>query len=588
MRDKNRPSIIVWSVGNENPITDIDLATGQRVKELDPTRPICFPQVGSYFQRNFQKLPEWVDIYAPHYPIIATLRNYAATLTRPVIATEYAHALGLAAGRIQDEWDIMAASPVLAGGAVWMFQDQGLLRTAEHRMDRVQASNYVWLDSRHYYDTNQLDGVDGIVYSNRTPQVDYWQVRKVYSPVWVTEARAAVKTGAQPVTLHVENRFDFRSLTGMKLIWTLQENGASRATGALPLAAKARQSEIVTVPATLPAGAEGGVWTLAVRCVDENGASLHERTVRLEVAGAKDLLAQLRGGLEEGGVKLEESADAVRVALPQFTLSVMRATGAITLTQLDGRTLPLDLGIHVGRRFTMAETIRSKGGAVWAAETSANQHCTLVEAAKVAEGIRLRFQDSYTRAEAPEQSIAGEHTLLLRADGTIDVSYDYHPVKATGALLEAGLAFRTAASEFRWIGQGPYAGYPGKDRLNEFGLYHLNREDLYFSGNRRGVECAVASAPDGRGLALLCPAGDVAVEAVDGGFVLGHNALLSGRGNKGVAPESPLNADKIERIAGGFTLVPLGPEWPEPLRRWFGQPGQPVPVLKPFYRSYDQ
>ena len=183
MRDKNRPSIIVWSVGNENPITDIDLATGQRVKELDPTRPICFPQVGSYFQRNFQKLPEWVDIYAPHYPVIATLRNYAATLTRPVIATEYAHALGLAAGRIQDEWDIMAASPVLAGGAVWMFQDQGLLRTAEHRMDRVQASNYVWLDSRHYYDTNQLDGVDGIVYSNRTPQVDYWQVRKVYSPV---------------------------------------------------------------------------------------------------------------------------------------------------------------------------------------------------------------------------------------------------------------------------------------------------------------------------------------------------------------------------------------------------------------------
>jgi beta-galactosidase len=398
----------------------------------------------------------------------------------------------------------------------------------------------------------------------------------------------AVKPGAQPVALHVENRFDFRSLTGMKLVWTLQENGASRATGALPLAAKARQSEIVTVPVTLPAGAEGGVWTLAVRCVDENGASPNDRTVRLEVAGAKDLLAQLRGGLTEAGLKFAEAADQVSVALPQFTLSVVRTTGAITLTQLDGRTLPLDLGIHVGRRFTMAETLRSKGGAVWAAETSANQHCTLVEAAKVAEGVRLRFQDSYTRAEAPEQSIAGEHTLLVRTDGTIDVSYDYHPVKATGALLEAGIAFRTAASEFRWIGQGPYAGYPGKDRLNEFGLYHLNREDLYFSGNRRGVECAVASAPDGRGFALLCPAGDVAVEAVDGGFVLSHNALLSGRGNKGVGPESPLNADQIERIAGGFTLVPLGPEWPEPLLRWFGQPGQPVSVFKPFYRSYDQ
>jgi beta-galactosidase len=236
----------------------------------------------------------------------------------------------------------------------------------------------------------------------------------------------------------------------------------------------------------------------------------------------------------------------------------------------------------------MAETLRSKGGAVWAAETSANQHGTLVEATKVAEGIRLRFQDSYTRAEAPEQSIAGEHTLLVRADGTIDVSYDYHPLKATGALLEAGLAFRTTASEFRWIGQGPYAGYPGKDRLNEFGLFHLNSEDLYFSGNRRGVECAVASSPDGRGFALVCAAADVAVETTDGGFALSHNALLSGRGNKGVGPESPLNADKVERIAGGFTLVLLGTDWPEPLLRWFGQPGQSVPVFKPFYRSYDQ
>ncbi len=588
MRDKNRPSVIVWSVGNENPITDIDLATGQRVKELDPTRPICFPEVGSYFQKNYQKLPAWVDIYAPHYPVAATLRHYAATLTRPVIATEYAHALGLASDRIQDEWDIMAASPVLAGGAVWMFQDQGLLRTAEHRMDRVQASNYVWLDSRHYYDTNQLDGVDGIVYSNRTPQVDFWQVRKVYSPVWVAETRAAVKSGAQPVTLHVENRFDFRSLTGMKLVWTLQENGAARATGALPLAAMARQSEAVTVPVTLPAGAEDGVWTLAVRCVDETGASLHERTVRLEVVGAKDPLAQLRSGRAEGGLKLEEAADRVSVVVPQFTLAVVRATGAITLTQPDGRMLPLDLGIHVGRRFTMAETLRSKGGAVWAAETSTGRSCTLAEATRTPEGVRLRFQAKYIRAGAPEQSIAGEHTLLIRADGMIDVSYDYRPEKAAGALLEAGIAFRTDVSEFRWIGQGPYAGYPGKDRLNEFGTYHLNREDLYFSGNRRGVECAVASSPDGRGFALFCAAGDVAVEAADGGFVLSHNTRLSGRGNKGVGPESPLIADQIDHIAGGFTLVPLGTEWPEPLLRWFGQPGQPAPVFKPFYRSYDQ
>jgi beta-galactosidase len=236
----------------------------------------------------------------------------------------------------------------------------------------------------------------------------------------------------------------------------------------------------------------------------------------------------------------------------------------------------------------MAETLRAKGFPIWSEEDPAHQQSKLVEVARTPDGVRLRFAAKYTRPGLPEQSIAGEHTLLVRADGTIDVRYEYRPDKANGALLEAGLAFRTAASEFRWIGQGPYAGYPGKDRLNEFSIYHLNREDLYFSGNRRGVECAVASAPDGRGFALICAAGDVAVEAVEGGFVLSHNAVLSGRGNKGVGPESPVDATKVGRIAGHFTLVPLGKPWPEVLVRWFGQPSAIVPVFHPFLRSYDQ
>jgi beta-galactosidase len=588
MRDKNRPSVIVWSVGNENPITDIGLAAGKRVKELDPTRPICFPQVGSYFQRSYPQLPAWVDIYAPHYPVAETLRTYAATLTRPTIVTEYAHALGLATDRIQDEWDIMAASPTLAGGAVWMFQDQGILRTAEHRIDRDQATNYVWLDSRHDYDTNNLDGCDGLVYSDRTPQVDYWQVRKTYSPVWIPETSAAVKSGANDVALHVENRYDFRDLAGLKLAWSVLENGAVRATGARPLAARPKQSVAVTVPVSISAKAQGSVWTLALRCLDERGVSLYERTVRLNLAGAPDLLRQFRAGRPAGKVELKENQDTVRVSVPQFSLAITRATGAVTVTDASGQATSLDLAIHLGRRFTMAETLRSRRVPLWPRETAANQKCELVDATKVAEGIRLRFRVSAARPDAPEQSIAGEHTLLVRTDGTIDVSYDYRPLKAVGTLLEAGIAFRTTASEFRWIGQGPYAGYPGKDRLNEFGLHHLNREDLYFSGNRRGMECAVASTPDGRGFALLGTAADVAVEATDSGFFVSHNALLSGRGNKGVGPESPVNADKIERITGHFTLVPLGPEWPEPLLRWFGAPDLAVPVLKPFYRSYDQ
>jgi len=71
---------------------------------------------------------------------------------------------------------------------------------------------YVWPDVGHYYDTSGTAGMDGIVYSDRTPQVDYWQVRKVYSPVQIAERVLKVKPGAQRLMLNAENRFDFRSL----------------------------------------------------------------------------------------------------------------------------------------------------------------------------------------------------------------------------------------------------------------------------------------------------------------------------------------------------------------------------------------
>ena len=121
-RDRDRASVIVWSVGNENPNTPLTIATARRVKELDPTRPVCFPQEGGYFAPHYTELPPDIDIYAPHYPSTTRVSEYAATLTRPIIFTEYAHALGLASDQIQAQWAIMQASPRIAGGSIWMFQ----------------------------------------------------------------------------------------------------------------------------------------------------------------------------------------------------------------------------------------------------------------------------------------------------------------------------------------------------------------------------------------------------------------------------------------------------------------------------------
>ena len=590
-RDKNRPSVIVWSVGNENKITPIQLETGREVKRLDATRPICFPTVGTYFATNYQQFPEFVDIYATHYPVVSKLREYAETLTRPVILTEYAHELGLASDRVQDEWEIMYHSPRLAGGAVWMFQDQGILRATNKPVDRALPTKYVWTDPLHYYDTFGTDGMDGIVYSDRTPQVDYWQVRKVYSPVQISERIQSVNPGPQEITLQVENRFDFRPLRGMSLAWTLRENRDPFKTGKEPLAAAAHERQPVTIRLDLPSELRGNVYSLELQVLNESGESIHERVVRLQPENTPQPAAQLLASLNsKTPLRVEEAGNVTRVVHENFQVSLARDTGEVKILDRDGKMIASGPYPHIGRKFTAAEEIRTRTTALWKQNFLQNPEVSAAEVRQDESSVRILVRGKYTRPDAPEQWLSGEQTLLISTNGDIEVNYTYEPAGAKGALLEAGISFLLPAtdSEFRWLGQGPFAGFPGKDRLNEFGLYQLTRDDIRFQGNRREVEIALLTDRSGLGLALVGDKIDVAVENTTQGIVLSQNMLVSGRGNKGGGPETPIVAEKLTKLSGKFHLLVLGKRWPAPLVTWFGKPSTKAKLEQPFYYSYDQ
>jgi beta-galactosidase len=265
-------------------------------------------------------------------------------------------------------------------------------------------------------------------------------------------------------------------------------------------------------------------------------------------------------------------------------------TGGVTIQAPDGTVLVDGIYPHAGRRFTEAEKLRAKNGSIWTGTFLTSAMPPAMDVSETADGVQVRVRGKYPRPGMPDQSLDGEYRLLVRSDGTIEVSYEYVPTRASGTWLEAGLSLvlPATASEFRWIGQGPFAGYPGKDALNEFGLYHLSRADIRFQGNRRETDAALLTNAQGRGVMLSGDSMDVAVENLPETTVLSQNALISGRGNKGSAPDSPLKADTTKIISGKFTLLPLGTAWPATLTHWFGQPSTPVAVQHPFYRSYDQ
>lgn len=588
-RDQNHPSVLVWDIGNENPVTDLLLDAGRYAKQLDPSRPICYPAIGSYFAKNYQHYPDFVDIYAPHYPSNALLRDFAKELKRPVILTEYAHANGLATDRIQDQWEMLQATPGFAGGAIWHFMDQGLLRTSPVDVDPHKAPPAVWLSKTRYYDTHGLDGEDGIVYADRTPQTDFWEARKVYAPVQIAESTAAVSPGAQSIPLTVENRYDFRALTGIKLAWSLQRNGKELQQGEVPLHAAAHEKETLHVPVNIPADAAADVLALSVRCIDETGLQLNERTLRLDLPDAHraDWLATLPS---DGTPKVSETDATVKIENAQWGLTVTRATGVLTISDHAGRELVSGIYPHAGRQLTDPEKMRAKSSGVWRASTLESVSSPVVKISTQGSSVHLEVSGAYPRPDDPQQSLVGGYQADITPGGAITFHYDYAPTNAKGLLPEAGLSVVLPAgtTELRWIGQGPYAGYPGKDRLNEFGLFHLNADDLYFRGNRRGTELALLASPAGVGVALATEPGDVSVERHGAQMLLSHNAVISGLGNKGSGPETKVDAQTTPHISGRFTLVPLEKTWPAALTRWFGNPADPVKVFKPFYSSYDQ
>lgn len=236
-RDKNHPSVIVWSLGNEAG----DGANFQEmyrwVKERDPGRPAVY---------EMADLRDHTDIFFPMYARIHVLEDYASAFrSRPLIICEYAHAMGNSVGNLQDYWDVINHHEQLQGGFIWDWVDQAFPVEREGRRYWGYGDDFGGeLGAGNF-------SVNGLVAPDRRLNPHAWEVRKVYQPI-TTRTVGLEENGwepGDPVEVEVTNRHDFLDLSGVQLRAEVTSSTGVLASEILPnLSTPPHQSDRLAIP----------------------------------------------------------------------------------------------------------------------------------------------------------------------------------------------------------------------------------------------------------------------------------------------------------------------------------------------------
>ena len=476
-------------------------------QELDPVRPICYPQVGSYFRRFNYDFPKVADIYAPHYPSVSHVADFFQRSDRPVIFTEYTHTLGISFEDHDKRWEIIERTPCIAGGSVWEWVDQGM-PFKDALKDRYGYEERVFTSPDGGFEMCGNQGTDGLLYADRTPLPNYYELQHNYARAFVSEVKGD--------ELGIENRYDFINLKdNVTFHWTLTNNRDTVMRGAFSPDCEPRSSTRYRL--TLPK--QNGLSLLQFDIEDAQGhVFLHQSFV-----------------LNKPNWKWQGNGDPMSL--------VQKA--------------PM---VRVGRKPTMCEMLKLKDRRI--------------------KKYLQPLDNPYVKAE-----------LNTADEGNgIKVDYSLTPDTTDTFLSELGIAFLLdeRLDRVQWIGQGPLPSYPGRDKANRYGFWAKQMDDLYFEGNRMGVDAAFVCDEEGNGLLVAGEGLNLNFEQTDRGIVLTVNAAVSGQGPKSSVTEYPVIAKNVGSVGGTFFLYRIDKEqFSEKLHKWFINPSDFPEPLHPFLTQYD-
>ena len=326
-RDKNHPSIIIWSLGNEAGDGINFQATYAWIKRRDPTRPVQYEPAG---------LNPHTDIYCPMYARIPQIKEYASKpQARPLIMCEYAHAMGNSVGNFQDYWDVIESNPQLQGGLIWDWVDQGILRKNE-------KGEPFWAYGGDFgpqeVPTSKNFCCNGLVLPDRQLHPHIWEVKKVYQ--YIKSKPVDLSRGL----VEIQNKYDFIDLKHFAMSWKIEAEGRVMTRGTYPrVELSPHRSKEIRLPLPSFAPEPGLEYFLRLSWrTTEDGPLIPKDH---EIAWDQMRLPAFKPVAKETDVSslpalsLKEEKDSLFIEGRSFTLLFDKAQGTIASLKFEGREL---------------------------------------------------------------------------------------------------------------------------------------------------------------------------------------------------------------------------------------------------------
>lgn len=499
LRDKNHPSIIFWSMGNESGDGANFKAAYKAMKAFDPTRPVQYERALWDQSGN-----DYSDVWCPMYTRYASLESLGQsdkTNGRSVILCEYAHAMGNSMGGFKEYWDLFRKYPNLQGGFIWDFVDQSMRDYRNGKMIYTYGGDY----GRYTVDDYNFCS-NGLVSPDRVPNPHMYEVGYVQQSIWVTP----VDLSKGIVEVYNENFFI--NLDNYILNWQIVRDGVAIESGAdANLSVQAQQRQKVVLPYTLPAdGGEELLLNIQFTLKSAEGLLPAGHIAAYEQLVLKPYEAFTAAvPAAKGSVAQHPNTKAVMVYGADFHLYVSRATGLITDYVVGGKSM-FEAGFSMRPTFWRAGTDNDFGAQLqnrlraWLDPVMKTKS---VEATKEGE-----FMVVTSTIELPEMFATLVLKYTINADGVVGVSEQMSVDKTKEKMPELfrfGMELTMPAiyDRLTYYGRGPVESYVDRKAGAKLGLYKQNVADQYYpyirpqeSGNKSDLRWFRVEGLNRRGL----------------------------------------------------------------------------------------